>query len=95
MWTSRINELLAQKTRLAKGARTYTQQDVAKYCGVSRQTVSEWSSPAGVPSIKSSHTTLMCRFFGCTAWELWEHVWDDIEPANAVEDESEGQLIGV
>lgn len=87
MFVSRINELLAERNRRERGRKTYDQGDIAEFVGVSRQTVSGWASAKGIQTIDSKYTTLLCMFFGCDVWQLWEHVPDDgVRPAARIED---------
>lgn len=82
IWVSRIDELLAEKSRVTR--RDWRVEDLANFVGVSRQTVQTWKSLSGMKAITAWHTAKMMEFFGCQEWQLWELVVlteDEKDPA--------------
>ncbi len=82
IWISRIDELLAEKNRVERRlpGQKYTVEDVADYCGVSRQSVQTWKSVQGMQLIAAEYTAKLCRFFNCTYADLWQLVILDEKP---------------
>ena len=70
VWVSRIDELLAAKSR--KERRQIPIEELARAVGVSRQTIYTWKSFEGVNSIPAEHTAKLCEFFGVDEWALWK-----------------------
>lgn len=79
IWVSRIDELMARKTREER--REVTVEELADFVGVSRQTVHTWKSIKGVKTVPADSTARLCAFFGCKEWDLWELVHiEEVEP---------------
>lgn len=85
VWVSRIDELLAAKSRQER--RTVTVEELARAVGVTRQTINTWKSFEGVGSIQAEYTARLCQFFGVDEWDLWK--------LEEVEDDTAGQLEAV
>ena len=83
VWVSRIDELLAAKSR--KERRQIPIEELARAVGVSRQTIYTWKSFEGVNSIPAEHTAKLCEFFGVDEWALWK-----LEEVN---DDNPGQIV--
>jgi len=78
VYVSRINDLLDTKSKRER--RKYSIEDVAKFVGVSRQTVYVWAGYAGVDrKPAATHMSKLCQFFGVTEAELWLLVEDDTD----------------
>ena len=85
IWVSRIDELLAKKSREER--RDVTVEELAEFVGVSRQSVHTWKSISGVKTIPATHTAKLCEFFGVGEWELWDLV--------VLEEDDQGQPVAV
>ena len=75
VWVSRIAELLEAKGRQER--RKITDEELADFVGVSRQTIHTWKGYAGVRSIAAEYVAKLCAFFGVPEWELWALVMMD------------------
>jgi DNA-binding Xre family transcriptional regulator len=61
MFVSRINVLLAEKSRQEK--RQVTQGELAKHVGVSRQAINVLASFDGVKNLNADYVEKICEFF--------------------------------